>query len=728
MSKAIRKVLMLTLTLAMAICMVVAGATSVFATDGALSKQVADVTLTMGSGAEVRIIGQEDKDNGLRFSATISAEDYEGLKANADYQKVTFGIVIVPAEWTEIYELTEENLFGTDAKYCWDGAQAGKAEIINLEANSLTKNADGNYFLKGSIVGLQDYNIGRAFTARAYAKAVDADGNASYKMANWFDGNKANNVRSMTEVALAAIADTSEDAISLDEKAILKSIYVAKSVPVNYYLETAESSGEYNLVSTTYVSGSNGQTVSVPTNVPVPEGYIVDLSATGTVLSTTVDTAAESNAPLAVYLEKVTDKVTVSTDYTADSYRHTGLYLGLPEGAEEGDTYNVTFKIKTDYDAAAKGTQFMIIGETSTVATSEMNGNWMEVTFNNVIIKSGQAFIDKCVGTFSLNDCRYIAEDVNAEDLGVFVMTYTQAVGGTVAVKDVSFELVKKAIKAPADADYSVIGSVSGNADSATQIAKLDGVVPGTKYNVTFKVKINFDPTAGNGFYIYMNTEVPTAQHTGGTINLGPTAFSGADSDWVEVTFNNVVALTGSQFSLRWTGLVGWNVDPYIEDMNAVGLYIFNYGVGLESCVAIKDVIIEEAPLGYTSITSGSWNATGTLIAMPEGAQRLDEYKVSFKLKVSGNTNASGWLSVYGGVLARSNYMLGTANTDGWVDVSFDKVLVLTRADVKDWLGSEFTYANFPGGADSDLGIYVMTIKVDGGATIQIKDVVVTPA
>ena len=47
MSKAIRKVLMLTLTLAMAICMVVAGATSVFATDGALSKQVADVTLNM---------------------------------------------------------------------------------------------------------------------------------------------------------------------------------------------------------------------------------------------------------------------------------------------------------------------------------------------------------------------------------------------------------------------------------------------------------------------------------------------------------------------------------------------------------------------------------------------------------------------------------------------------------------------------------------------------------
>lgn len=730
MSKAIRKVLMLTLTLAMAICMVVAGATSVFATDGALSKQVADVTLTMGSGAEVRIIGQDDKDNGLRFSATISAEDYEGLKANADYQKVTFGIVIVPAEWTEIYELTEENLFGTDAKYCWDGAQAGKAEIINLEANSLTKNADGNYFLKGSIVGLQDYNIGRAFTARAYAKAVDADGNASYKMANWFDGNKANNVRSMTEVALAAIADTSEDAISPEEKAVLKSIYVAKSVPVNYYFETAESSGEYDLGATTYVSGSNGQTVSVPTNVPVPEGYIVDLSATGTVLSTTVDTAAESNAPLAVYLEKVTDKVTVSTDYTADSYRDTGLYLGLPEGAEDGDTYNVTFKIKTDYDAAAKGTQFMCIGEAGTVATSEMNGNWVEVTFNNVIIKSGQAFINKCVDTFGLADCRYIAEDVNAEDLGVFVMTYIQAVGGTVAVKDVEFELVKKAVKAPADADYYVIGQ-SGNTGSAIQIATLEGVEPGTKYNVTFKVKLNFDPMAGNGFYMYMLTEIPPTQHAGGTTNIDKTAFIGADSDWVTITIYGAIASTGSQFSLRYTGLVGWNVDPYIADINAVGFYVFNYGVGNDGCVAIKDVTFEKAPLSVTSTNYNGYSAI--LIDTPEGATAWTgnegKYNVSFKLRLVGTANGAygTYIRAYKDTLALGPDLI-TKTTGEWLDVSFSGVICLSGAQVKDWVSSLGPVNNAASINDSTVGIYILGFWVDAGTTIEIKDVVVTPA
>ena len=324
MNKSLKKYLLVIFTFAMALCLSIACATVVSASDSITPKQVSEVTMSMYNGVQVRLKGEENNENGLRFGAKISAEDYEFVKANTNYKSVTFGIVIAPAEWTEIYELTEENLFGQDAKYCWDGTQEGKAEIINLEANNLSKNDDGDYFLMGSIVGLKDYNIARHFTARAYVKAVDFEENASYKLANWYGDDKTNNVYSMTEVALKWIADEEFDN---DSKNILKKMYMSKSVAINYYLETAESSGEFVIADTSYVSGSNGQTVTVPTNIEQPVGYFVNSNQTGTVLSSTIDTQAESNTPMAVYLEKVANKVTVSADYDKDSY--CDLYYGF---------------------------------------------------------------------------------------------------------------------------------------------------------------------------------------------------------------------------------------------------------------------------------------------------------------------------------------------------------------------------------------------------------------
>ena len=279
----IKKLLLIALSVMFALC-AFAGISTVKADDSVITaKSIEEITFTMTEGATPRVI-EDYEDNGMTFKAVLSTADYEGLMANG-YTSVTFGIVIAPAEWTEINELNEENLFGTDAKYCFSTAEAGKARIINLTTDELE--SDGtNYFISGSIVNYKAFNIARELVGKAYIKVVATDDTVTYKFADYFETEKENNVRSMSEVAIAAVADISTGALPTEKKNILSEQFVSRTVKVEYRLQDPEY-GTYKLATTKYLSADDGQTVTAP-QIEIP-GYELNEFLPDNVFSGVVD-------------------------------------------------------------------------------------------------------------------------------------------------------------------------------------------------------------------------------------------------------------------------------------------------------------------------------------------------------------------------------------------------------------------------------------------------------
>lgn len=184
-------------------------------------KTVNEVSLVMKNGASVRYASSAT-DSGIRFSVNLSAEDYLGLEANEGkvYSSVSYGMALMPYSYLETYgELTEDNLFGKNAKYDWaqwngsdwvyEGDNTSKKRIICLSYGEMVvDNDNSNYYVfNGSMSGIQNENLARDFVGRGYIKAVKMDGTIEYVMADYTGDNVHNNVRSIVEVAEKAVAD-----------------------------------------------------------------------------------------------------------------------------------------------------------------------------------------------------------------------------------------------------------------------------------------------------------------------------------------------------------------------------------------------------------------------------------------------------------------------------------------------------------------------------------------
>ena len=174
----------------------------------ATPKTLEEVALTMEEGASIRT----NEPNGIRFRSFMSVADYEGLKANVGegkaYKSAYFGMLIAPEDYlTTIGALTEENVFGEDAKYSYgDTAEDGKTRIINVWSSEMN-DFNGQKFFAGIITDVLGTNYNRKFVAQGYIKVTATDDTVSYKFAP-----AADNHRSIISVAQAAIAngDTSE--------------------------------------------------------------------------------------------------------------------------------------------------------------------------------------------------------------------------------------------------------------------------------------------------------------------------------------------------------------------------------------------------------------------------------------------------------------------------------------------------------------------------------------
>lgn len=210
---------------------------------------LSDVVMTMEEGANARVDGH----NGVRFTASMSKAHYEGLKANTDYQKVVFGMVIAPADYLEEHgALNVANLF-TNPVYdwaVWNGSawvytpdtENPKTRIICFDAAQMTEKDgdDDTYVFNRSITAIQTANIARDFVGLGFVGVSEDGTNFEYKMATYYDGDVANNTRSAALVATRAIAD---DDLDSTQKQWLTENYLENSDVVTD--NSGTSAGEY---------------------------------------------------------------------------------------------------------------------------------------------------------------------------------------------------------------------------------------------------------------------------------------------------------------------------------------------------------------------------------------------------------------------------------------------------------------------------------------------------
>ena len=172
--------------------------------------------VTLARGASIRCGGIEEY-SGLRFHMVATQADYEGLLAALPVgASVSFGMMIIPADYQEYAAFTLENFFGANAKYhlaerdengnmiAYDG---NLPQLMNFWTEQLYLNAEtGEYEYLCSITKLKENNLTRAFVGVGLAKYTVGD-EVTYLLLNGANGDFANNTRSMYQVAKLAVVD-----------------------------------------------------------------------------------------------------------------------------------------------------------------------------------------------------------------------------------------------------------------------------------------------------------------------------------------------------------------------------------------------------------------------------------------------------------------------------------------------------------------------------------------
>ena len=117
------------------------------------------------------------------LAETINGADRDGIKFRAYYNldfvnslegEKSVGMFIAPEFYSDAYAINEENCFGENAVYCWNGPEEGKKEIIHLTGYATKKSEDATVLtMDASIWNLKAKNLDKNFVGVAYLKAGD---------------------------------------------------------------------------------------------------------------------------------------------------------------------------------------------------------------------------------------------------------------------------------------------------------------------------------------------------------------------------------------------------------------------------------------------------------------------------------------------------------------------------------------------------------------------------
>ena len=173
---------------------------------------IPDFTMDIGAAARITVGDDSGSDCGIRYSFSLTAEEYENLKNSTTFSDVRFGVFIAAASYNVAgKEIADEtHVSGANAIYYWKVSETengedvynvtpgdGMRRIICAEGDAMKIDEEGRARFYGSVVGMKDSNLRREYIGVGYVRYVE-NGETHYKFA------AANeNVRTMEDVARA---------------------------------------------------------------------------------------------------------------------------------------------------------------------------------------------------------------------------------------------------------------------------------------------------------------------------------------------------------------------------------------------------------------------------------------------------------------------------------------------------------------------------------------------
>lgn len=349
-------------------------------------------SFVMQNGAAVR-----KADDGIRFSVQMDAENYVALELlETDTVSVSYGMLITTSKYANLYALTEENVFGGNAKYYWDekGTFVDESEqtqdqvrIVNQLSPVMGRANDAletdPYLLYGVITDTvpdtataevkKAYMQGK-YVARAYIQYETKDENGEtlstqYYFADYFAGEVANNTRSMYQTALNRIQLDDSDSATLYEN------YVAPVL------------GEYTLTRT--VDGQVKDSVQV-TSTWTAQEVIAQLSMDGykkVALSAVKDSGTGAITLTCDFTSLYSKPVITVANDTVEMY--SGAEYDLLDGVTVTDEYdtNLTATVSDNggFDGKTVGTFVITYSATNSKGQTATATKTVKVVANVVL-------------------------------------------------------------------------------------------------------------------------------------------------------------------------------------------------------------------------------------------------------------------------------------------------------------------------------------------------------
>lgn len=230
-----------------------------------LASADANFTMEMEDGAAVRLVGTDENEYGIKYTAKLATSSYD---AAAEYY-----VMIIPTGWLNTYNLSKTYDANCDYYGTLSAQSAIADRIMTMKATPEYVEDDGCYYFEGSIKTVKYENSFREYFGIAY---MEKNGVRTY--AEFAEGE---NIRSVSQVASAALNDktagwTDDEKASL--KKMVKTAYNAQRDNDYTTVETAElptisaTSGALSLLS--------GDTHQIDTLTGVPENIGVKVEYT----------------------------------------------------------------------------------------------------------------------------------------------------------------------------------------------------------------------------------------------------------------------------------------------------------------------------------------------------------------------------------------------------------------------------------------------------------------
>jgi len=240
---------------------------------------IAGSSFVMEKGASIRA----DRQDGLRYSATLSKEAYDKLAEKYGEDKISFGTFILPEYYVLHYGAPNaENCFGENPVYVWGTDACGENQHIILHNTSKSadfREKDNNYVAEGYVIGMKGEtrrNLNVTYSGYVYLKAENADGTSEYLFAEQND-----NERSMLLVACKALEapDNEEYHDILNAYLTTYKEYCTendKSSEFNYTVKIVKDGAE---ASSEKLSGELFAEIDKTADFGETDGYVLDKAA-----------------------------------------------------------------------------------------------------------------------------------------------------------------------------------------------------------------------------------------------------------------------------------------------------------------------------------------------------------------------------------------------------------------------------------------------------------------